>query len=134
MDSGSAAAALQDLHILVVEDVATLAWLVRDVLVEAGAKVVGPVPDVARALALIEENRVDTAVLDVNLGDETADPIADILAVRAIPFLFLTGYARVDMEGRHSARPFLSKPVRPTVLVRALADLAAGHLNAGDNI
>jgi CheY-like chemotaxis protein len=132
MDSGSAAAALQDLHVVVVEDVATLAWLVRDVLVEAGAEVVGPVPDVARALALIEENRVDAAVLDVNLGDETADPIADILAARAIPFLFLTGYARVDIEGRHAARPFLSKPVRPTVLIRALADLAIGESNTGD--
>lgn len=132
MDSGPVAATLRGLHVLVVEDVATLAWLVRDVLVEAGAEVVGPVPDVSGALALVKGTRVDAAVLDVNLGDETADPIADMLAVRAIPFLFLTGYARVDIEGRHAARPFLSKPVRPTVLIRALADLAIRESNTGN--
>ena len=118
------AARLQGLSVLVVEDVAVLAWLVCDVLIEAGAEVVGPVPDVSGAVTLLQNQRVDAAVLDVNLDGETADPIADILATQGVPFLFLTGHAPGDIAGRHAARPVLSKPVRATTLVRALAELA----------
>lgn len=117
---------LPGLRVLVVEDVAVLAWRVCDILAEAGAEVVGPVPDVSRALALLDGREVDAAVLDMNLGGETAEPIADVLAARGVPFLFLTGYAWGDMEGRHAERPALGKPVTPAVLVRLLADLAAG--------
>ncbi len=133
MDRDQAAPRLQGLRVLVVEDVALLAWRVCEVLADAGAKVVGPVPDVPGALALLGARAVDAAVLDMNLDGETADPIADVLVSRGVPFLFLTGYAWGDMEGRHAARPALGKPVRPAALVRALADLAAGRPVAGDN-
>ena len=121
------AAGLPGLRVLVVEDVAMLAWRVCDILAGAGAEVVGPVPDVSRALALLDGREVDAAVLDMNLDGETAEPVADVLAARGVPFLFLTGYAWGDMEGRHAARPALGKPVRPAALVRMLADLAAGR-------
>ena len=118
---------LPGLRVLVVEDVAMLAWRVCDILAGAGAEVVGPVPDVSHALALLDGREVDAAVLDMNLDGETAEPIADVLAVRGVPFLFLTGYAWGDMEGRHAARPALGKPVRPAALVGMLADLASGR-------
>jgi len=133
MDRDQAAPRLQGLRVLVVEDVALLAWRVCEVLADAGAKVVGPVPDVPGALALLDMSVVDAAVLDMNLDGETADPIADRLVTQGVPFLFLTGYAWGDMEGRHAARPALGKPVRPAALVRALADLAAGRSAAGDD-
>ena len=104
-----------------------LAWRVCDILVEAGAEVVGPAPDVPQALALLNGRELDAAVLDMNLDGETAEPVADVLTVRGVPFLFLTGYAWGDMEGRHAARPALGKPVRPTALVHMLADLVAGR-------
>ncbi len=124
---------LHGLRVLVVEDVALLAWRVCEVLVKAGAEVVGPAPDVAGALALLDAREVDAAVLDMNLGDETADPIADVLAARDLPFLFLTGYAWSDMEGRHATRPAFGKPVKPAALIQALANLAAGRPIVGDN-
>lgn len=133
MDRDQAAPRLQGLRVLVVEDVALLAWRVCEVLADAGVKVIGPVPDVPGALALLGAHAVDAAVLDMNLDGETADPIADVLVSRGVPFLFLTGYAWGDMEGRHAARPALGKPVRPAALVRALADLAAGRPVAGGN-
>lgn len=82
---------LPGLRVLVVENVAVLAWRVCDILAGAGAEVVGPVPDVSRALALLDGREVDVAVLDISLGGETAEPIADVLAARGVPFLFLTG-------------------------------------------
>ncbi len=131
MNASSLGPGLQGLRVLVAEDVAVLAWRVRDILATAGAEVVGPAPDVPQALALLEGREVDAAVLDMNLGGETAEPIADVLAARGVPFLFLTGYAWADMEGRHAARPALGKPVKPAALVRALADLLAGRALAG---
>lgn len=133
MDREVAALGLQGLRVLVVEDVAMLAWRVCDVLVEAGAEVVGPASNVAHALTLLEARGVNAAVLDMNLDGETAEPIADVLAARGVPFLFLTGYAWGDMTGRHATRPALGKPVRPAALVRVLADLAAGRPIADAN-
>ena len=124
--SAGPAGQLRGLRVLVVEDVAVLAWQVRDVLLEAGAEVVGPVPNVSRALAALGEHAVDAAVLDMNLDGESADPVADDLVARRVPFLFLTGYGSGDTAGRHAAVPTLGKPLRPKMLVQALSDLAAG--------
>ena len=122
---------LEGLRVLVVEDVAMLAWQMRDVLVGAGAEVIGPAPDVPRALALLDEHAaVEAAVLDMNLNGEPVDPVADALATRDVPFLFVTGYGSGDTEGRHASRPTLGKPLRAAVLVEALADLVAGRPGA----
>ena len=59
------------------------------------------------------EDGVDAAVLDMNLDGEPADPIADVLASRGVPFLFLTGYGSGSTEGRHAGRPTLGKPLKP---------------------
>ena len=133
MEREGEAAELPGMRVLVVEDVAVLAWRVRALLVGAGAEVVGPVPNVPCALTLLERNEVDAAVLDMNLDGETADPIADVLAARGVPFLFLTGYAWGDLEGRHAARPALGKPVKAAALIQMLADLAAGRPAADTN-
>jgi CheY-like chemotaxis protein len=114
-------AALRGLRVLVVEDIAVLAWRMRDVLEQAGAEVVGPAPDVPRALALLDAHEVDAAVLDLNLDGKPADPVADVLAARDVPFLFVTGYGSGSAEGRHAGRPTLGKPVKPPALVQALA-------------
>ncbi len=122
---------LDGLRVLVVEDMAVLAWQVRDVLAAAGADVAGPVPSVDRALALLAERRVDFAVLDKNLDGDPADPIADVLVAHGVPFVFLTGYGAYDTEGRHGARPHLGKPLRPMALVQAVADLTEGRARVG---
>lgn len=115
---------LYGLRVLVVEDVAVLAWQVRDVLEAAGADVAGPVPNVDRALALLAEQEVDFAVLDKNLDGDPADPIADVLVAQNVPFVFLTGYGPYDTEGRHGTRLHIGKPLRPVALVQAVADLS----------
>ena len=116
---------LDGLRVLVVEDVAMVAWLVRDVLRNAGADVAGPVSDVALALALLSEQEVDAAVLDKNLNGETSDPIADALVARKVPFVFLTGYGSDDTQGRHAERPTLGKPLKPDSAREAARALAS---------
>ena len=123
MDRGQVV--LRGLRVLVVEDIAVLAWRMREVLEQAGAEVVGPAPDVPRALALLEEHEVNAAVLDMNLDGEPADPVADVLAARDVPFLFVTGYGSGSAEGRHAGRPTLGKPLKPPALIQALAELGS---------
>jgi DNA-binding response OmpR family regulator len=83
---------LQGMRVLVVEDNFLVADTICDVLSEQGCEVVGPAPSLERGSRLSQQEGLDGAVLDVNLGVELSFPIASTLAERGIPFLFLTGY------------------------------------------
>ncbi|MDX1291982.1 MAG: hypothetical protein R3265_04155, partial [Hyphomonas sp.] len=51
------------------------------------------------------------ALLDVNLGSETSEPVAQQLHDRNIPFAFATGYGdSVDIAKRFPGAPIVKKP------------------------
>jgi CheY-like chemotaxis protein len=77
---------------LVVEDEALAALDLEDFLDQRGARVIGPAASVSQALEAINGNQIDCALLDVKLGDETADAAAVALAQWAIPTVLVTGY------------------------------------------
>ncbi|TIQ25766.1 MAG: response regulator, partial [Mesorhizobium sp.] len=84
-------APLSGLRILVVEDTFLVALDLSDELTDAGCDVVGPAPSVQEALEQIDGVELDGAVLDVNLHGERSFPLAEHLAARDVPFVFLTG-------------------------------------------
>lgn len=102
---------LSGLKILVAEDETILSLMMEDLLLEAGATVVGPAPSVGKAMKLLHSEPLDGAVLDFNLGGEMIVPVADTLTSRGIPFVIVTGYgsARVSVHYPHAA--VLSKPI-----------------------
>lgn len=115
---------LRNCRILVVEDEYLLADDLCHALEEAGAIVLGPVPGVEEALALIEaESRIDAAVLDVNLRGDMVFPVADALHARNVPFAFATGYDQWTLPDRFAALPRLEKPFRPDRLAAKLSPL-----------
>jgi DNA-binding response OmpR family regulator len=119
-----AAPSLAGCRILVVEDEYLIAMEIKRWLLAAGSEVLGPVPSVDQALDLIEDDRPDAAVLDVNLGDgETVYPVADKLEVLSVPYLFATGDVRVAEASVYRHRPRLEKPFMKAELVRAITDL-----------
>jgi DNA-binding response OmpR family regulator len=69
---------------------------------------------------LIVEVGCDVALLDINLRDETAEPIARELRSRRTPFLFLSAVSRDHLPPGFSDEVLLPKPTRPAVLVAAL--------------
>jgi DNA-binding response OmpR family regulator len=119
-----AAAASRRPRVLVVEDEALLARLVGDTLAEAGCAVLGPAATVADALALLgAEEAPAAAVLDLNLGGETAGPVAAALAARGVPVVVATGYGASAMPDWTGSAPVVTKPFGSGELVAALARL-----------
>lgn len=121
---------LNGLKILLVEDEAMIAMLVEDMLIDSGATVVGPAGGVKAALAVISDQEIDGALLDVNLGGEQSFEVADALASRRIPFVFVTGYGGQGLRDRYPDAPTLQKPFVTSDLERALSELAGAARTA----
>lgn len=102
-------AALAGLRLLIVEDEMLVAMLLEDLLGSVGCEVV-KAPNVAKALALIESEQIDGALLDVNLHGGRAYPVATELKQRDIPFVFTTGYDENAIDECWRDRPVLRKP------------------------
>ncbi|MGO9004217.1 MAG: response regulator [Beijerinckiaceae bacterium] len=115
-------------RILVVEDEPMIALMLDDMLQELGFSVVASTPHVAAALDVIARETIDVALLDVNLGTEQIDPVADLLAQRSCPFVFTTGYGRDGAPTAHAGHVVLQKPYRIDDLAAALRrELARNH-------
>jgi DNA-binding response OmpR family regulator len=117
------------LRVMVVEDEALVAMLVEDELLDAGATVLCIAASVAEALrvmnAAMADSGLDACLLDMNLGGESAIPVADALAREDVPFLFMTGYDDIARQGDHAGRPTLHKPFNPRELITAMNRMLA---------
>lgn len=116
---------LRGQRVLVVEDEYLLAEELRRALAAAGAEVIGPVPRVGAALAVLDRGPAPSlAVLDVNLQGEMVWPVAEALAARRIPFIFATGYEGEVIPPSHAHAPCTQKPVEMQQIMRMLARAA----------
>ena len=118
---------LRDHRILVVEDEYLIAMDLQIFLDEFGVVVVGPVPSVEQAMALIRSvPGIEAAVIDVNLGGEMAYPVADVLIEQHIPFVFTSGYAEGKQLERYPEIPACKKPYGMQELANVLAGALTG--------
>ncbi len=111
--------------ILLVEDEYLVSLVVQEVLQEAGCTVLGPFARVGDALAAARTERVDIAVLDVNVAGEMVFPVAELLETRGVPFLFVTGYGRAALPRDKPHWEACTKPFFPRQLLEVLGRLAA---------
>lgn len=79
-------------RLMVVEDDPLIAMDLEDQLASLGFSVVATAHTLRAALSALETRRPDAAIIDVNLGFETAEPLAALLRSHRIPFLRLSGY------------------------------------------
>src|SRR5690348_12230635 len=91
------------ISVLVVEDNLLIAEDICHDLKKYGYDTVGPAGRVETALALIEREHIDGAMLDLNLNGEFSFKIAERLAAAHIPFVFLTGYDERKIVPRNLA-------------------------------
>jgi len=105
---------------LIVEDDFYLAIQASQRLESLGAEAL-KVPSLALAMQVVEsDDKLDGALLDINVGGEMVYPVAALLKMRQVPFAFVSGYdARV-----------LPASYRHTAVFPKPADwaLAAGHV------
>lgn len=118
----------QQKHILVVEDEFLIAIHVADIMADLGFGVIGPVGDIHQALALIKEEQLDGAILDVNLSGQLVFPVAAALSAHGVPFILTSGYDVAGLPAEWRDRPVLRKPVAE----RDLARLAQSVFHGGD--
>jgi len=112
-------------RILVVEDEYLIRMLLEDMLADLGYTVAAALGTMAEARAFAESGEFDLAILDVNLDGEAIYPVADILAKRGLPFVFVTGYGERGLAEPYRIRPSLQKPFQVEQMKKALAALLA---------
>jgi CheY-like chemotaxis protein len=101
-------------------------WYLVRRLQSWGATILGPAGTITQAIQLVTgTDRIDLAVLDVNLRDEKVFPVADMLSVRRIPFMFTTGYGDSIVPERFRGAAVLQKPIRKEELATVILALIA---------
>ena len=110
-------------RLLMVEDEVLVGMMAKRIVEDLGATVLGPYGGLADGLAAARSERFDGALLDFNLAGELADPLADLLIARGVPFVFITGYQRDSIDRRYANVPVLPKPLEAETLERVLVSL-----------
>jgi CheY-like chemotaxis protein len=112
-------------RLLVVEDEYLIRMLLEDMLADLGYEVAAAVGTIAEASELAASGDFNAAILDVNLDGQEIYPVAEILAKRGLPFVFVTGYGERSLGEPYRDRPALQKPFQIEQLKSALDELLA---------
>ncbi len=107
-------------RVLIIEDETLIALMLRDMLEEAGMVIAGMAASLNVGLDLASNAIAELAIVDVNLAGEEAYPIADVLRLRGIPFIFSTGYGVGNLKAGYAEVPQLVKPYEAGLLRAAI--------------
>lgn len=115
---------LNGCHIMVVEDEFLIADDIATMLREAGAEVIGPAASLPEGMRLASDTeKIDGAVLNIDLGEATVYPLADELLTRGVRIMFLTGYNESHIPAEYAAIPCCAKPAPPGCVIEELTAL-----------
>lgn len=117
--------------VLIIEDEALVGLYLAEMVEDLGFAVAGPVETAAAALALVDEQPVEIALIDVGLkGDRDGIHAAKQLRERLpLALIFLSGHSDMRDDPRLSELGpvcFLIKPFNPSELEQALRDAFEG--------
>jgi CheY-like chemotaxis protein len=93
--------------------------MTAEMLEELGHRVVAEAGTITAAEPLARNTEFDLAILDINVGGTNIAPIAQIIADRGLPFIFVSGYGSEGRPQSFSDRPALRKPF----LIESLAEM-----------
>jgi DNA-binding NarL/FixJ family response regulator len=124
---GASDSKLNGCRVLIVEDEHLLAMDLEDRLNFHGALIVGPHGNLEAAYRQVERDHFDVAVVDINLRDEAAYPVADELMRRGIPFCFYTGYGAYYVPDRFASAKVFQKPCDQAAVVEHISLLCRQH-------
>jgi CheY-like chemotaxis protein len=110
-------------RVLVVEDELLVLLMIEDMLGDLGCESVTAAATVDKALALIDAQIFDVAMLDMNLNGNSSHAVAEALASRGVPFFYSTGNTGHEIRVGYRDRPALKKPFKDNDLVEILTRL-----------
>lgn len=113
--------------VLIVEDETMIRMMVADMLGELGYTIAAETGDIDDAMTLARTAVFDIAILDVNVNGRLISPVADIIAARPRPFVFLTGYGTQGLPENYRDRPTLQKPFQMETLASILDSVMRGQ-------
>ena len=114
---------LKGFRVLIVEDEYFVANDLEQALKSRGADIIGPCSDFTDAYLNAARDHFDVAIIDINLHNRSAYPIADELMRQGIPFIFCTGYNAEVIPKRFSEVSVWQKPFDTVALVAHIAEL-----------
>jgi CheY-like chemotaxis protein len=117
---GVAQTGFDGLRVLVVEDNDVVALDLSETLDALGCVVLGPTSSVQDSLALLRRCRPDIVMLDAQLEDGPAVPVAEALKAADIPFILTTGAGSAELDDALSGAPLLAKPYSMDAIEGAL--------------
>ncbi|WOI58026.1 HWE histidine kinase domain-containing protein [Palleronia sp. LCG004] len=104
--------------VMVVEDDGIIALDLADMLESEGYHVLGQFGTVDTALAALGKYEPDIVLLDADLRGRSSAPVAEVLSVRSIPFVVVSGHGDAFPEDDpRSGAPRLEKPISPADLI-----------------
>ena len=110
---------------LIVEDNVIIAMEAESLLLSLGLTPCHVAGSVRSALQIVEEQEIGFALLDIDLGQETSEPIAVVLRARGTPFVFASGYGdATGFDNSFANVPVLTKPYSEKDIAAAIARLA----------
>lgn len=119
-----------EVDVLIVEDSWNVAQSLKAIVEKAGARVVGPVPSVAEALAVIDAEHVSLVLVDMNLKDCFADPLVDVLIERGIAYAIITAYEALPSNADREALARMSKPLDHDRITEFIREFGARQASA----
>ena len=113
---------LDGARILILEDEPVIGLALEDLLQRNGAFVLFA-SGIEEACEMIESERVESVILDVNVHGAESYPVASLLTKRRIPFIFATGYGDRAHPPEFAGIPTISKPYSADDISDALASV-----------
>lgn len=108
-------------RVLVVEDESLVAMLLETILEDMGCTPVGPAANIDEGMALATDGeRLDAALLDVNVAGRQVFPVAEALKARGVPFVFSTGYGEGGLPEEWRGQATIQKPFTEAAVRDAL--------------
>jgi response regulator RpfG family c-di-GMP phosphodiesterase len=112
---------LNGVRILLLEDDALISLDTEDMLLSLGALRVLVAHTIAAAEAILEREAVDAAVLDLVIGADRCEALAERLLSAAIPFVFASGFGdSASLPAALRGVPTVEKPYSSQALHAAL--------------
>ena len=110
-------------RVLVIEDETLILMMIEVMLSDLGCESITTAATVDKALALIDAQTFDAAMLDMNMNGNPSHRVAKALVARGVPFVYCTGNNNHKLMDVSPDQPVLKKPFKYEHLAEILTRL-----------